>query len=979
MKKAASHSSRPDPYDLTINPSPEYEAAPGPRLDFPIPTSHLDPAASDQTFRLPASQSENSNTKPTFGTNYNKQSSSSPTRHQDRPVRTAPTVSHHASGAASTNPFRERLRRQSQLPPSVSTGDVSRAPRKSVGPGYSLSREELASFGHESRYPSNSNKTPDAPPMLRKISNATAKRRSNAASNSNAWTGRDESTASRSGPKTQSFHQASRQPQPRLPLPNQPSGESSRQTIGLNGNAAGKGTHIANLTRSPSTKRQSTAVGGLGARTVSPTDARRSRRMSVSSRPPPMPDKDKPPTPELPIDQKQPPTPPPARQTSMTPTSTRATPERTQRHSLGRSLSSRSSYSSLRPMSSSMQLPSGTVSSNTRPMQQKSQDTPNIANTQNGGNKEALVPPVPAIPRAYESPRETQDRPFFPDVGAPPPSYSASIAERQVDQKEVGNGAVNDFSFNFWEPNSHRKLAFGSSSGSGASRTNATQPSSRGHQGVERLPPLNLLPLSTPTAAKIASFAHNNDEAESGNITPPTYRQANKTPSTPMTASKATFSNMDTHRPFDINSFSRIRSSTSYGNQRSTNSTTAESCNQSPTLASESPATPATPFFVPSPTQGAGSGKTRSETNHAPSRGRMESIRDTPQSDSRRSKSLSRRPSTASRSTKDSNKAQNHSNESQDAYSGGSSLRRKLSLSWRRSSSKASLGSQHTDDEKSHVAHITDMPPPKIPASATAKHATRKSPKLSSVPWSKASESLENLSTGAASGSAKSTGRNANGANGIHSSTSKHSSSFFSPVQKMLGSRHSQSASKNRQAEPPVDMDDLAAEEEMKKLGSKQKEFEYAARELDEMKSKAKPKERVSPGEAARLAQLNIFERGEIIDHEDVYFCGAKNAKKFAGDLGLESSNFGFDDERGDYNVVIGDHLAYRYEVVDILGKGSFGQVVRCIDHKTGALVAIKIIRNKKRFHQQALVEVNILQKLREWVSIRPLFTSSAN
>ncbi|KAG9560409.1 kinase-like protein, partial [Aureobasidium melanogenum] len=50
-----------------------------------------------------------------------------------------------------------------------------------------------------------------------------------------------------------------------------------------------------------------------------------------------------------------------------------------------------------------------------------------------------------------------------------------------------------------------------------------------------------------------------------------------------------------------------------------------------------------------------------------------------------------------------------------------------------------------------------------------------------------------------------------------------------------------------------------------------------------------------------------------------------------------------------------------------VLGKGSFGQVVRCIDHKLGTLCAVKIIRNKKRFHQQALVEVNILQKLKEW------------
>ena len=108
------------------------------------------------------------------------------------------------------------------------------------------------------------------------------------------------------------------------------------------------------------------------------------------------------------------------------------------------------------------------------------------------------------------------------------------------------------------------------------------------------------------------------------------------------------------------------------------------------------------------------------------------------------------------------------------------------------------------------------------------------------------------------------------------------------------------------------------------------------------------------------------------MDYQKVYFSGAPAAKKLQGDLGgADSANFGYDDERGDYNIVLGDHLAYRYEVVDVLGKGSFGQVVRCVDHRTGGLVAIKIIRNKKRFHQQALVEVNILQKLRDWVSLK--------
>lgn len=165
-----------------------------------------------------------------------------------------------------------------------------------------------------------------------------------------------------------------------------------------------------------------------------------------------------------------------------------------------------------------------------------------------------------------------------------------------------------------------------------------------------------------------------------------------------------------------------------------------------------------------------------------------------------------------------------------------------------------------------------------------------------------------------------------------------------------------------------LDKDDLVAEEEMKKMASRRKETEQAAKVLDALRKRATPKERVSPQQAVQMAHLNIYERGEIVDFKDVYFCGTQNAAKHVGKVQSDNANFGYDDERGDYTIVKGDHLSFRYEIIDILGKGSFGQVVRCIDHKTGGLVAIKIIRNKKRFHQQALVEVNILQKLREWV-----------
>jgi len=171
------------------------------------------------------------------------------------------------------------------------------------------------------------------------------------------------------------------------------------------------------------------------------------------------------------------------------------------------------------------------------------------------------------------------------------------------------------------------------------------------------------------------------------------------------------------------------------------------------------------------------------------------------------------------------------------------------------------------------------------------------------------------------------------------------------------------------------DKDDLIANEEMRRLAAKRKDGESAARETDELQKLATPKQPLSPMQAIQSSAslLNIFEKGEIIDYKDgVYFCGSRNAKKHVGDISAAgTTNFGYDDERGDYNIVMGDHLSYRYEVIDVLGKGSFGQVVRCVDHKLGGLCAVKIIRNKKRFHQQALVEVNILKKLKEWVSHR--------
>jgi dual specificity tyrosine-phosphorylation-regulated kinase 2/3/4 len=97
--------------------------------------------------------------------------------------------------------------------------------------------------------------------------------------------------------------------------------------------------------------------------------------------------------------------------------------------------------------------------------------------------------------------------------------------------------------------------------------------------------------------------------------------------------------------------------------------------------------------------------------------------------------------------------------------------------------------------------------------------------------------------------------------------------------------------------------------------------------------------------------------KSELLEYDEVYFL--PKSPSFLEECPC------FDDESGDYKVNVADHLAYRYEIVEILGKGTYGQVVKCLDHKRRELVAIKIIKNHKRFHKQAVVELKILQKLR--------------
>ncbi|XP_053120505.1 homeodomain-interacting protein kinase 3 [Hemicordylus capensis] len=69
----------------------------------------------------------------------------------------------------------------------------------------------------------------------------------------------------------------------------------------------------------------------------------------------------------------------------------------------------------------------------------------------------------------------------------------------------------------------------------------------------------------------------------------------------------------------------------------------------------------------------------------------------------------------------------------------------------------------------------------------------------------------------------------------------------------------------------------------------------------------------------------------------------------------------------GDYQLVHHEvlcSLKNTYEVLDFLGRGTFGQVVKCWKRGTNEIVAIKILKNHPSYARQGQIEVSILARL---------------
>ena len=127
----------------------------------------------------------------------------------------------------------------------------------------------------------------------------------------------------------------------------------------------------------------------------------------------------------------------------------------------------------------------------------------------------------------------------------------------------------------------------------------------------------------------------------------------------------------------------------------------------------------------------------------------------------------------------------------------------------------------------------------------------------------------------------------------------------------------------------------------------------------------------MSSEDALRIYGRNLsqYERDEIASFDVIYYLNLNAKHKgigqfIKGEINSQDENpnpnndsstvynHGFDNDQADYLYEAKEQINYRYEVQKKLGKGAFGVVVRCFDHKCKEVVALKILKNWKKLHK---------------------------
>jgi len=73
------------------------------------------------------------------------------------------------------------------------------------------------------------------------------------------------------------------------------------------------------------------------------------------------------------------------------------------------------------------------------------------------------------------------------------------------------------------------------------------------------------------------------------------------------------------------------------------------------------------------------------------------------------------------------------------------------------------------------------------------------------------------------------------------------------------------------------------------------------------------------------------------------------------------------DDENDHLVFQYGDIIQNRYQLTEVLGEGTFGKVVKSYDTYRKSVIALKIIKNVRKYKDAAKLEINVLNKIKKY------------
>lgn len=125
----------------------------------------------------------------------------------------------------------------------------------------------------------------------------------------------------------------------------------------------------------------------------------------------------------------------------------------------------------------------------------------------------------------------------------------------------------------------------------------------------------------------------------------------------------------------------------------------------------------------------------------------------------------------------------------------------------------------------------------------------------------------------------------------------------------------------------------------------------------DSMKGKERGPVLTNPSKPAANGGLDNVEGNLIVHKGDIFRIPRKSMHSHP-----PTSNESSDETRGEGGN--DDDEIVEYEVMSLLGQGTFAQVFHCVEIKTGQNVAVKIVKNKPAYTRQAAVEIDVFRKL---------------